>query len=75
MKKIKYETHAGECCIFEVEDELVETCIQAELETAKLEFRKMNLNYKIENSMDTEGHLRTTIHDTDGGRFVRWTRL
>ena len=75
MKKIKYENHAGECCVFEVEDELVETCIQAELETAKLEFRKMNLNYKMENKVDSEGHLRTTIYDTDGGRFVRWTRL
>ena len=75
MKKIKYENHAGECCVFEVEDELVETCIQAELETTKLEFQKMNLNYKKENKVDTEGHLRTTIHDTDGGRFVRWTQL
>ena len=74
MKKIKYETHTGENCTFEVENELVETCIQAELETAKLEFKKMNLNYQTENSMDTEGHPCTTIRDT-GGRFVRWTRL
>ena len=75
MKKIKYETHTGEECIFEVENDLVEECITAELETAKVEFKKMNLKYLTEETMDAEGHICTTILDPNSGRFVRWTRL
>ena len=75
MKTIRYETNIGENCVLEIEDGLVEKCLKAELETAKLEFKKLGLNFVIKETVDSDGHICTTICDPTGNRFVRWIRM
>lgn len=75
MSEIKYETNEGvDDCVFEVADDQAESCIMAELETAKREFEKKNINYDEGVYIDKEGRLCTEIWEVGGDRYIRWTR-
>ena len=76
MKQIKYETNSGvDDCVFEVEDDQVEDCIAAEMETAKAWFKRDGIRFFIEEFVNDEGYLYTEIWENGGDRYVRWIRL
>lgn len=75
MAEIRYEdNYGGDDCIIELDTDQVESCIEAELETAKRGFMKDGLDYDYADFMDDEGHKYTEIW-ADNGCYVRWTRL
>lgn len=76
MKRIKYESNTGcDDCIFEIEDNQVESCIEAELETAKKDFERDEVQYRVDDFVDNNGNLYTEIWELGGDRYVRWIRL
>lgn len=80
MAKIKYESgnnemeNATESIIFDIEDELVESCIEAELETAKREFIRNCEDYDYADYPSEDGKLCTEIWNCNGN-WIRWTEL
>lgn len=76
MRKIKYESNTGcDDCIFEVEANQVESCIEAELETAKKDFQRDGVQYRVDYFVDNNGNSYTEIWEPGGNRYIRWTRL
>lgn len=78
MAKIKYESGNGETTnetiIFEVEDELVESCIDAEFETAKREFIRNCDDYDYADYPSEDGKICTVIWNRNGD-WIRWSEL
>ena len=80
MAKIKYisgnfqKGTVNETVIFEVEDELVESCIDAEFETAKHEFIRNCDDYDYSDYPSDDGKLCTQIWNRNGD-YIRWTEL
>ena len=74
MVKIKYETNEGSC-IYEIENNLIEENIEAELETAKHEYMRHGIDYDYTDGIDSEGYPYTEIWECDGDGWIRWTVL
>ena len=80
MAKIKYESgnsktgEVSEETIFEVENDKVEDCIEAELETAKHELVRNCMDYDYADFPDMDGKRCTEIW-TESGNYIRWTEL
>ena len=80
MARIKYQsgnTKQGsikELMIFVVPDDQVSDCIAAELETAKQNYIKNNIDYDHENLPDSSGKAYTHIW-ADDGSYTEWVEL
>ena len=78
MSKIKYVSGNGDDVlyesIFEVDDESVEGCIDAEFETVKREYIKNCDDYDYADYPSDDGKLCTKIWNTNGD-WVMWTEL
>ena len=75
MTKIKFECNDGDDCVYEIEDDLVDKNIEAELETAKYEYMRNGIHYDYIDGVDSDGCPYTEIWECGGDRYTRWTVL
>ena len=75
MVKIRYEnTLSADDIVFGVEDNLVDECIAAEIESAKLDLRKLGYSeFKVYEFINTDGNWYKELYCFDADGYVRWT--
>jgi hypothetical protein len=76
MARIRLDSNTGvDDCIYEIEDNLIDENIEAELNTVKNEYVRNCIDYDYQDGIDADGNRYTEIWECGGDNYTRWTVL